>query len=72
MIDNKIRLSSANVQGSRDKKKWYAVCNFLLNDQNKINVLCLQDTHLIESDQSEMLTLFPHCNYIIHGSKTKS
>ena len=53
------------------------MCNFLLNDQNKVNVLCLQDTHLIESDQCEsdqceMLTLLPHCNCIIHGSKTNS
>ena len=72
MKDNKIRLSLANVQSIRDKKKRYDVCNFLLNDQNKINVLCLQDTHLIESDQSGMLTLLPHCNCIIHGSKTNS
>ena len=71
MIDNKIRLSSANVQGIRDKKR-YDVCNFLSNDRNKITVLCLQDTHLNESDQSEMLTLLPQCNCIIHGSKTNS
>ena len=72
IIDNKIRLSSANVQGIREKKKQHNVCKFLLNDQNRINVLCLQDTHLIESDQNDLLTVLPTCKCIIHGSKNNS
>ena len=72
IIDNKKGLSSANVQGIRDKKMRHDVCNFLLNDQNRINVLCLQDTHLTESDQNDLLTLLPTCKCIIHRFKTNS
>ena len=48
------------------------MCNFLLNAHNKINVLCLQDTHLTKSDDHDILTAFPTCKYIIHGCKTNS
>ena len=65
-------MSSANVQGIREKKKWHDVCNFLLKTHNKINRLYLQDTHLTKSDENEVLTAFPTWKYIIHGCKTNS
>ena len=37
-----------------------------------LNILCLQDTHLIKSDEHDILTTFPTCKCIIHGCKTNS
>ena len=56
-IYNSIKVSSANVQGIRDKQKRIDVLTYLLRDTN---ILCLQDTHLTETDANHLNINFPN------------
>ena len=62
-------MSSANVQGIRDKRKRHDVLNYLLNDKNKIDILCLQDTHLTHSDEHETLQIYQNTNVSVMEEK---
>ena len=44
---NEISLLSANCRGLNNKKKRYDVLTYI--KEMKINIACLQDTHLVES-----------------------
>ena len=68
-LHNTIKVSSANVQGIRDKTKRFDVLNYLLKDTN---ILCLQDTHLIKADTRSLMQDFPEYEILIEGVKTNS
>ena len=68
-LHNTIKVSSANVQSIRDKKKRFDVLNYLLKDTN---ILCLQDTHLIKADTRSLMQVFPEYEILIEGVKTNS
>ena len=60
---------SANVQGLRDPKKRYDVIDYFI--KMKPDILCLEDTHLLESDESDICNQWPG-EIIINGIKTNS
>ena len=66
---NIVKVSSANVQGIRDKLKRVDILTYLLRD---VNILCLQDTHLISSDIKSLMLHFPEYKIIVNGNKTNS
>ena len=68
-LHNILKVSSANVQGIRDKLKRVDVLSYLLVDSN---ILCLQDTHLTPSDVNSLLLQFPDHEILVSGSKTNS
>ena len=68
-LHNILKVSSANVQGIRDKLKRVDVLSYLLVDSN---ILCLQDTHLTPSDVNSLLSQFPDHEILVSGSKTNS
>ena len=68
-LNNIVKVSSANVQGIRDKRKRVDVLTYL---SNEANILCLQDTHLIESDIKHILTQLPEYKVILNGFKTNA
>ena len=55
-IGESIVVLSVNTQGLRDKSKLYDVLRFLTN--LRPNIICLQDTHLLVDDQSEILKIW--------------
>ena len=63
---NKIKVLSANCRGLRDKTKRYDVLNYL-KDTNA-DIICLQDTHLMESDEVEFKRYWQG-TYILHGER---
>ena len=66
-IDNILTVSSANTQGLRDNIKRLDVLNYFLT--NNINILCLQDTHLLPNDREELEKQLD-CEVILHGVNT--
>ena len=62
---DEIKVLSANCRGIRDKKKRFDVLNYLQN--TSADILCLQDTHLTESDKSEVTTVW-NGNFILNGA----
>ena len=51
-VQNSIKVLSANCQGLRNQEKKIDVLTYF--KENKVNILCLQDTHLIENDIPEL------------------
>ena len=68
-LHNILKVSSANVQGIRDKLKRIDVLSYLLVDSN---ILCLQDTHLTPTDVNSLMLQFPDHEILVSGSKTNS
>ena len=68
-IGESIVVLSVNSQGLRDKTKLHDVLTYL----NKFHphIICLQDTHLLSSDESEILKIWPG-EVIINGKSTNS
>ena len=64
-----LKILSANCQGLRDKKKRLDVINYL--SETKPGIICLQDTHLIDSDEANLKKL-SNCHCIINGTQTNS
>ena len=63
---DKIKVLSANCRGLRDKSKRLDVINYL--SDNNPDIICLQDTHLMESDAFEFRK-FWQGNFILHGTR---
>ena len=59
---------SANCQGLRTYEKRVDVLSYL-KDTNA-SIVCLQDTHLLESDKASIRQIWPDC--YINGSKSNS
>ena len=53
--EKSLKIVSANCQGLRDKNKRLDVLNYL--KQGGINIICLQDTHLLENE-SNLIKIF--------------
>ena len=68
-VGNVIKVSSANVQGLRNKLKCIDVMNYFLGDGT--NILCLQDTHLLQDDEKYLKKKL-NCDIILYGTKTSS
>ena len=68
-ITNDISLVSANCQGIRDTRKRLDVLKYF--DNMNIDILCLQDTHLIDSDLKQINSIWKG-NFIINGNKTNA
>ena len=68
-VQNNIKVLSANCQGVRNQEKKKNVLTYF--KENKVNILCLQDTHLIENDIPELKKLWDAEIYLC-GSKTSS
>ena len=66
---NSIKVLSANCQGLRNMEKRRDVLSYL-KDKNA-NIVCLQDTHLIEDDMMAVTDLWNNEVYI-NGGKTNS
>ena len=62
-------MSSANVQGMRDKLQQIDVLTYLLGNSN---ILCLQDTHLTPADVNKLMLQFPDQEILVSGTKTNS
>ena len=67
-LSDKITVLSANCQGLRTYEKRVDVSSFL-KDTNA-SIVCLQDTHLLETDKSSIRQIWPDC--YINGSKSNS
>ena len=67
--NNCIVVLSANCQGLRDLKKRADVVNYFKDA--KANIICLQDTHLMENDSKDFHTIWEDLFYI-HGQKSNS
>ena len=67
-ISQKIKLLSANCQGLRNREKQIDVLSYL-KDTNA-SIVCLQDTHLLESDQASIKKIWHEC--YINGSRRNS
>ena len=68
-VENKIKVLSANCQGLRNKAKRVDVINYF--KEKNANIVCLQDTHLIESDTADLKNIWGNEVYIAEG-KTNS
>ena len=66
-LHNILKVSSANVQGIRDKE--IDVLSYPLVDSN---ILCLQDMHLTPADVNSLMLQFPDHEILVSGSKTNS
>ena len=64
-----IRILSANCQGLRNKSKRKDVINYLQGLDP--NIICLQDTHLVKSEENELRSL-SNCECLISGIKSNS
>ena len=64
-----LKIQSLNCRGLRNKTKRYDVFNYLKN--LKADIICLQDTHLIESDWNECRNLWGG-EVILHGQRTNA
>ena len=67
-LSNKLTILSANCQGLRNHEKRNDVLSYFI-DKNP-SIVCLQDTHLLESDRSSARQIWPEC--YLHGTKTNS
>ena len=68
-LSNVISVLSANVRRHRDNKKCCDVLDYLKNLKSKI--ICLQDTHWVESDIRRIKTLW-NGKCLINGKNTNS
>ena len=68
-VRNNIKVLSANCQGLRNHEKRFDVLSYF--KEEKVNILCLQDTHLIESDIKALKTIWDGDIYL-SGNKTNS
>ena len=68
-ITNDITILSANCQGLRNMKKRIDVLNYY--KERNIDILCLQDTHLLDSDEKEIKNIWDG-NFIINGKNSNS
>ena len=68
-VQNSIKVLSANCQDLRNQEKKIDVLTYF--KENKVNILCLQDTHLIENYIPELKKLWDGEIYL-SGSKTNS
>ena len=68
-VRNNVKVLSANCQGLRNHEKRFDVLSYF--KETKVNILCLQDTHLIETD---IITLKKQWDgdIFLSGSKTNS
>ena len=69
MIKDITKIISLNCRGLRNKVKRYDIINYL-KDQNA-QIICLQDTHLIETDIGDFKQLW-NGEMILHGQSTNS
>ena len=67
-LPNRLMVLSANCQGLRNYEKRMDVLSYL-KDTNA-NIVCLQDTHLLDGDKSSIKQIWPDC--YVNGSKTNS
>ena len=68
-VGETVKVLSVNCQGLRDKLKRIDVIQYLKN--TNASIICLQDTHLIETDQSHVSEIWGH-EVIIHSKRTNS
>ena len=68
ILSNKLTILSANCQGLRSDEKRNDVLSYFL-DKNP-SIVCLQDTHLLDSDVYSVKKFWPEC--YLHGTKTNS
>ena len=68
-VENSIKLLSANCQGLRTLEKRHDVLNYF--KQMGVNILCLQDTHLIQKDISDLKKIW-NGEIFLSGNKTNS
>ena len=64
ILQDKLKVLSANCRGLKDKIKRYDVLNYIQNTE--ANIICLQDTHLTELDSPEVKTLWDG-DFILNG-----
>ena len=69
IVQNGIKMLSANCQGLRTLEKRQDVLNYF--KQMGVNILCLQDTHLIQKDISDLKRLW-NGEIFLSGNKTNS
>ena len=69
MLGEQIKVISANCQGLRNKSKRVDVINYFKTLCP--NIICLQDTHLTEQEETE-LKLLSKCTCLMSGVKTNS
>ena len=69
MIKDITKIISLNCRGLRNKVKRYDIINYL-KDQNA-EIICLQDTHLIETDIGDFKQLW-NGEIILHEQSTNS
>ena len=67
-LPNRFMVLSANCQALRNYEKRMDVLSYL-KDTNA-NIVCLQDTHLLDGDKSSIKQIWPDC--YVNGSKTNS
>ena len=68
-LSNTVRVLSANCRGLREKNKRNDVLNYLKD--LKADIICLQDTHWVESDLRALKSIWNH-ELLIHGKNTNS
>ena len=68
-MGDKIKILSANCRGIRNKVKRYDVINYMKD--KKVNILCLQDTHLTIEDETDIKTYWQG-EILLHGVNTNS
>ena len=68
-LSSTIVVLSANVRGLRDKNKCRDVLDYV--DSLNANIICLQDTHWVESDLRKLKLVWNH-EIIINGKHTNS
>ena len=65
----KLKILSANCRGLQDRKKRTDVLNYY--KEKKPNILCLQDTHLIDKDLSSIKDIWGH-EAILNGTRSNA
>ena len=64
-----VKIISANCRGLQSKQKRYDVINYMKS--KKVDILCLQDTHLKNEDEYNLKTMW-NGDVILHGIHTNS
>ena len=68
-MGDKVKLLSANCRGLRNKIKRYDVINYMKS--KRINILCLQDTHLTSDDEADLKSIWEG-EILLHRVNTNS
>ena len=68
VVSERVKVLSANCQGLRNNQKRADVLRFMKESQ--ASIVCLQDTHLLESDSQSVKQIWNEC--YLHGTKTNS